>query len=449
VPVTDLPSPADCPDADGDGFPSAIACPGLSPDQADCDDTDPAVTPTQERWVPPGPFLMGSASSHAGADEQPVHVVTLSGYCLDRGEVTVAAWASWLRDSGRMPEGSDVRSLTDALQPEPGRDQMPAEGVTWQEAHDYCAAMGKALPTEAQWEKAARGGCELGEDPRACDPGDLRPYPWGTTMPTCSLANHQETSSGAPRLCVSDTLLVDALPEGAGPYGHQHLSGNVWEYVADVYHPGVYTDAPRTDPGGPAEGSFHVMRGGSWNTFSTNMRAANRFHDLVMGSASGMRCARPTVAATPDTVQPLQMTTLRGTVSIAEGSLSGRALYVTAFDAADVDPRTGGMAFGRSPMAETRLTPGGGSSQDFELQVPQGRSYFVTAAMDAGTGAHKDAYISASGSGGFGEAEGNPIDASDTVDGIRILLMPPPKNMGPPGPPPQGAGAGAPGGPPR
>ncbi|RME22119.1 MAG: hypothetical protein D6798_16600, partial [Deltaproteobacteria bacterium] len=444
VAVPELPPATDCPDADGDGFPSALACPALPPDRADCDDDDPAVTPATERWVRPGPFLMGSASSHAGQDEQPVHVVTLSGYCLDRSEVTVAAWAAWMRAAGRTPQGPDVRSITDTLEPEAGRERMPAEGVTWQEARDFCAAMGKALPTEAQWEKAARGGCDLGQDPAACDPDDLRPYPWGGARPTCALANHQDTSSGMPRLCVSDTLPVDTLPAGAGPYGHLHLAGNVWEYVADVYHPQVYTQAPRTDPGGPVDGSFHVMRGGSWNTFSTNMRAANRFHDLVMGSASGIRCARPTVAPTPDTVAPLAMATLRGTVSIDNGSLSGRALYVTAFDAADVDPRTGGMAFGRSPMAETRLVPGGGRSQDFELQVPQGRSYFVTAALDAGTGARKDDYVSASGSGGFGEAEGNPITADGAVDGIRIRLRPPPQGLGPAGPPPGPAGAAGP-----
>ncbi len=439
VPVPTLAAASDCPDADGDGFPSALACPALPSDQADCDDADPAVTPATERHVPPGPFLMGSTSEHAGADEGPVHVVQLSAYCMDRTAVTVEDWAAWMRAEGRTPQGADLRSLAADLSPEPGRAQHPAEGVTWQEAHDYCAAQGKALPTEAQWEKAARGGCEAGDDPAACDKADLRPYPWGGTMPGCDLANHQETSTGMPRLCVSDTEPVDALAAGDGPYGHRQLAGNVWEFVADAYHPAVYTDAARTDPGGPSEGDFHVLRGGSWNTFSTNMRAANRFHDLVMGSATGFRCARPTVAANPDAAAPLEMVRLQGTIAMVEGQLVGRALYITAFDADDVDPATGGMSFGRSPMAETRLTPAGGSSQPFSLDVPKGRSYHLTAALDAGTGGGKDAYVSASGSGGFGEAADNPIDASDPVDGISIKLVPPPKNMGPPGGPPGGA----------
>ena len=83
------------------------------------------------------------------------------------------------------------------------RNDHPAEGVTWKEANDYCNAKGQSLPTEAQWEKAARGGCELGDDANMCDPTDLRAYPWGNDAPTCELANHQLSASGLPKLCVS------------------------------------------------------------------------------------------------------------------------------------------------------------------------------------------------------------------------------------------------------
>lgn len=416
VPVPALTPPGDCPDGDGDGFPSALLCPALPPERADCDDADPRVTPATERWVRPGPFLMGSASAQAGHDEQPVHVVTLSGYCLDRAELTVQAFSDWLQAGGRDPEGPDVRSLDGAGRPAPGRGPHPAEGLTWSEADAICRARGKLLPTEAQWEKAARGGCEGGRDPSACDPSDLRPYPWGTQAPDCARANHQVTDGGPPRLCVSDTVLADALPAGEGPYGHQHLAGNVWEFVSDAWHPAVYTQAPRVDPGGAPGGEHHGLRGGGWNTFSTNMRVANRFHDLVMGSATGARCARPTVAPTPDTALPMELVTLRGTVRRIDGPLVGRALYVTAFDA------EGGAQPGRSPVAEVRLAPSGQDEQPFALRVPRGGTYLVSAALDGGTGGQKEGYGPASGSGGFGEAEQNPVEAATHVSDLRIAL---------------------------
>jgi len=379
---------------------------------------------------------MGSDSAHAGRDEQPVHVVQLAGYCLDRTEVSTGEWSAWLRAEGHEPTGADVRSLSPDGAPEPGRGPHPAEGVTWQEAVDYCATHGKSLPTEAQWEKASRGGCELGDDPNRCDPADLRAYPWGEGPPTCEWANHQLTTGPSPQLCHSDTLPVLSGERWAGPYGHLHLAGNVWEFVADAYHPGVYGEgSPRNDPAGPPSGDLHVLRGGGWNTFSTNMRAANRFHDLVKGSATGFRCARPTVTPAYDGVEPLRTVTLEGHVSRDDAALVGRALYITAFDHADIDPATGLFAPGRSPVAELMLEPNGSQRQAFSLDVPAGAVYLVSAALDAGTGAQKDGYISASGSGGFGQATQNPVHADAPVTGLEISLHHP---VHPPGGPPMG-----------
>lgn len=433
ISVPPLSDAATCPDADGDGFPSALACPTGDPAGLDCDDTDPDVTPATERWVRPGPFIMGSASDHAGSDEAPVHVVQLSGYCLDVHEVSAGDFGAWLRSTGRTAEGPDLRSLSPSGEVEAGRAAHPAEGVTWAEARDYCVAQGKALPTEAQWEKAARGGCELGRDAGACELADLRPYPWGDAAPTCELANHQLSAEGMPRLCVSDTLEVggeDAGGEeaaGAGPYGHQHLAGNVWEYVADPWHPGTYASAGpagREDPAGPLGGEVRVLRGGGWNTFSTNMRAANRFHDLVLGTAAGFRCARPTVEPQVDEVVPLELVTLSGSLSHESGSLTGRAAYVSVFDAADAD-ENGQLAPGRSPVAEAKLLPDGGETLAFSLAVPAGGPYLVQAALDAGTGGDKAAYVSASGSGGFGTAAENPVSAEADVSGLSVVLSAP------------------------
>jgi len=445
-----------CEDTDDDGYFNALSCPGAAPSRLDCDDTDPAVTPSRERWVRPGPFIMGSASDHAGVDEQPVHVVTLSGFCIDRHEVTAGDFAAWLRSKGRRAQGADIRNMDARGQLEDGRADHPAEGVTWSEAKGYCQSQGKQLPTEAQWEKAARGGCELGKDPGRCDPSDLRPYPWGADAPSCALANHQSTASGMPTLCTSDTHPVGSLPDGASPYGVLDMSGNVWEYVLDAWHPGVYsTERARVDPLGPASGEFHVLRGGSWNTFSTNMRAANRFHDLVMGSATGFRCVRPEAVSQPDPIPALSMVTLEGELTRApaageeDGILEGRALYVTVFDIRDT--QDGVLAPGRSPVAEVRLTPSGKTSQSFALRVPAEQTYLLSAALDDGTGADKDDYISASGSGGFGKAA-EPVKATADTHGLSIQLQRPPSGaptfQGAPGRPPGGMQGRPPGLPP-
>lgn len=412
APVPALPPTATCPDADGDGFPSALVCPATAPEQADCDDTAPAVTPATERWVRPGPFLMGSAGGEAGRDEQPVHVVTLSGFCLDRLEVDTASWAA---ARGEAP-------------PPPDRTPLPAEGLTWEQARDLCAHLGKALPTEAQWEKAARGGCEGGQDPARCDPGDLRPYPWGDAPPDCARANHASAGPTGPRPCRGGAQPVGALPAGAGPYGHLDLAGNVWEYVADPYHPAVYGDGtPRTDPGGPAEGAVHGLRGGAWNTFSANMRVANRFQDLVMGSAAGVRCARPTAASVPDAVSPLDLVAVRGEVARADGAvLAGRALYVTAFDARDLDP-TGMPIPGRSPLAEIRLEPNGAARQPFDLPVPRGPEVLLSAALDAGTSGPA---APPSGSGGVGRLD-HLVRVDADLEGLRLLIAPLPPGGSP------------------
>lgn len=437
----------ECPDADADGAPDALRC-GAAAKTLDCDDRDPSVGPSTERWIPAGPFLMGSASDHAGRDEGPVHVVRLAGFCLDVHEASASDVGAWAVSSATRLSGPELANLSEEGVPVDGHADHPATGLTWDEARQYCMAIGKSLPTEAQWEKAARGGCELGADPGRCDPSDLRPYPWGHAAPDCTLANHQAGGMPGPaRLCNGSTLPVDSLPDGAGPYGHLHMSGNAWEWVTDAYHPAVYDADGRTDPGGPEEGPYRVLRGGGWSTFGTNMRTANRFRDLVMGSPTGVRCARSTVASVPDPVPPLLLVTLSGEVRPAVGRLEGRALYVTAFDAADFDPETGLLAPGRSPAAETRLTPNGADMQAFQLDVPAGGPYMLSAALDAGAPGGGDDFVAPSGTGGMGQAAENPIAASEPVNGIRIRLQAPPET-GPAGTAgPRGPGHPLPGGP--
>ena len=429
VEVDLIPAAGACPDEDGDGSFHALGCPGASPARLDCDDTDPAVTPETERWVRPGPFLMGSDLAEAGDDEAPVHAVEMSGFCLDRDEVTAEAFSAWLKRRRRRPQGTDLRNINTDGSVVAGRERHPVEGVTWSEAAAYCRDQGKELPTEAQWEKAARGGCELGDNRTRCDKSDLRLYPWGSSQPTCEHANHQRSAGGPPQPCVGDTLPVGSLPAGNGPYGHRDLAGNVWEYVSDSYHPGVYSsDRARSDPAGPRGSGPRTLRGGGWSTFSTNMRAANRFHDLVMGSATGFRCARPDADSVYDPVAPLALVSLSGSLTgtppgpDAEPTpLSGRAAYVTAFARSDLDPG-GAPILGRSPVAEVRLEPDGSAQLDFTLRVPEGGTYVIQASLDDGSSGGP---MPASGSGGVGQLKA-PVVADADVEGLQIVLAPPP-----------------------
>jgi len=389
-------------DGDGDGFFDATQCPDGRVEQLDCDDSDPTVTPASERWIQPGPFVMGLGKAEAGMDEGPVHVVKLSGYCLDRVEasndrVSAVGLSGWT-----APAASG--GLAALLTPEQGRA--------------YCEAIGKTLPTEAQWEKAARGGCELGADASVCDAQDLRRYPWGETQPGCERANHARVSVTGPSPCVGGPVAVDSQPDGAGPYGHLHLAGNVWEPTSDVWHPNTYgAGGERIDPGGPPGTGPQVIRGGAFNTFSTNMRVTNRMSTLVAGSKIGVRCARPTVAAVQEDVDPLDTISLSGTVK-GDGPLVGKALYVTAFSTGDADGSR--VRPGASPLAEVRLVPSGGAVQDFSIDVPSLGPILLFSSLDGGT---PEPGKPASGTGGVGRIEGT-VSTDTDQSGLAIVLKP-------------------------
>lgn len=357
VVVSPPPAPsADCPDADQDGFPSAAACPGADPQSLDCDDADPAVTPATERAVPAGPFLMGSVSPMASADEGPVSVVELGPWCLDVTEVRARDYRAWLGD--RRPAGGAARRpAADGSLPS-AEERLPAEGVTWREATDYCAARGQVLPSEAAWEKAARGGCERGSDPGHCEPSDFRPYPWGAAGPSCEAANHCLIEGGEPLLCVGGAVAVDEDSRGPGPYGHLHLAGNVWEHVADVYSPSVYAASGRVDPVGPAHGEVHTLRGGGWDSPSSSLRVSQRVPDLVPERPTGFRCARSFAEGRVDAAPPLALVTWSGVVeAVPRGEGPLRVVAYPAMDAPDPD----------EPVASALVQRGA-----FSLQVPAG-----------------------------------------------------------------------------
>ena len=225
-------------------------------------------------YVPEGNFTMGS--NNGDPDEQPVHTVYLDAFWIDKTEVTNAMYALCVQ-AGACQLPSDYSSYTRSSYY--GNSQYadyPVIYVDLNDAQTYCEWAGMRLPTEAEWEKAARGT-------------DGRTYPWGDAVPTCSLANLWGFSGG----CTGDTDAVGNHPGGASPYGALDMAGNVWEWVADRYDSWYYRQSPSNNPQGPTNGDGNV-RGGSWNVNAISIRSANRSRGNFenTGSLIGFRCAR-------------------------------------------------------------------------------------------------------------------------------------------------------------
>ena len=181
------------------------------------------------------------------ADEQPEHTVTIAGFWISQTETTNAQYARCV-DAGDCapPHNSDWRDLA--------RANFPVTHVDWGQASIYAHWVGGHLPTEAQWEKAARGI-------------DGRTFPWGSEG-----ADEQHLNFNSSQGPVG----VGSYPAGISPYGALDMAGNVEEWVADWYAPDVYTQEPRDNPTGPDAGIFRVVRGGSFNSSLGGVRAAAR-----------------------------------------------------------------------------------------------------------------------------------------------------------------------------
>jgi formylglycine-generating enzyme required for sulfatase activity len=252
--------------------------------------------------VPAGTFQMGSPPGSGDADERPRHQVTLSAYCLDRTEVTVAAYAACAAAGACVPPPLTVNWPSYSAQDverfsrwcnHGDRPDHPINCIDWYAAAAYCAWRGRRLPTEAEWEYAARGG-------------DDRVYPWGNAAPSATRLNAcgAECAAMASRDAIPwralhdgddgwlTTAPVGSYPDGASRSGALDLAGNVWEWTADWYAP--YTADPEVDPQGEATGTSRVSRGGGWsNSAAGSTRAADRdWSDPAVREASlGFRCA--------------------------------------------------------------------------------------------------------------------------------------------------------------
>ena len=226
-------------------------------------------------YVPQGEFSMGS--NDGLPDEQPVHTVYLDAYWIDQTEVTNGMYALCVQAGACQPPGDSSSSTHASYYGDPQYAEYPVIYVSWNDAQIYCSWAEARLPTEAEWEKAARG--ESGST-----------YPWGNTFPDCSQANFWISSDGA---CVGDTSAAGSFPAGASPYGALDMAGNVLEWVADWFGATYYASSPLSNPTGPASGDQRVLRGGACFTDETVMRSTHRmdFNPGKQYNYVGFRCA--------------------------------------------------------------------------------------------------------------------------------------------------------------
>lgn len=225
-------------------------------------------------YVPAGEFFMGSLPEDVGAEsiEFPQHSVNLDAYWIDYQEVTLNQYALCVKAGACDPpaQGISENILFDG--------ENPVTGITWTNAMNYCTWVGRRLPTEAEWEKAARGI-------------DARVYPWGNSPPNvCETNWNVNYDSGGVRALYPESVEYSCV----APSGTIDMAGNAWEWVADYFSEDYYIESPSENPLGPTTGEERVVRGGSWTTSNVNfLRTANRWHrpEAFSSESIGFRCA--------------------------------------------------------------------------------------------------------------------------------------------------------------
>jgi serine/threonine-protein kinase len=226
-------------------------------------------------YVPEGEFIMGSDSGIK--DERPAHQVYLNAFWIDQVEVTNRMYALCVASGMCFPPSKSNSITRENYFNNFAYDDYPVMFVSWVQAKTYCEWAGRRLPTEAEWEKAARGS-------------DGRIYPWGSDSPQENLLNYGRL--------IGDTTNVFLYPFGASPYGAYNMAGNVYEWVMDAYNSEYYANRVYDNPQGPAlttsTSSFHVVRGGSWVNTENYLRSSARislYGTNADDPGAGFRCA--------------------------------------------------------------------------------------------------------------------------------------------------------------
>ncbi|MBD3184970.1 SUMF1/EgtB/PvdO family nonheme iron enzyme [Candidatus Poribacteria bacterium] len=235
-------------------------------------------------FIPAGEFEMGDHHGDGGSDERPVHTVYVDGFYMDKYEVTNAQYARFLNDYGKNTDDSGktllyiddcrINKSGGIYVPDSGYEDHPVVEVTWYGAMAYARFYNKRLPTEAEWEYAARGGLEG------------KKYPWGNEI-SHQDANYDGTGG---RDVWNGTAPVGSFPPNG--YGLYDMAGNVWEWCADWYDSGYYRISPERNPTGPNSGSYRVLRGGGWDSSPSSLRVAfrNSYNPASTSRRSGFRC---------------------------------------------------------------------------------------------------------------------------------------------------------------
>jgi sulfatase modifying factor 1 len=253
----------------------ALACAVMQSPSMAAAPASKELDPVPMVTIPAGEFLMGNPEGKGRADEWPQRSVYLDAFAIDQVEVTNERYMAFVATTGHRNPPNPYGTGT--LQSAKGIEQLPVVQTTWYDAKAYCSWAKKRLPTEAEWEKAARGT-------------DGRLFPWGNEPANVKRANFdrewEEENTLHP---------VGSLPDGDSPYGVKDMAGNAREWVSDWYDADYYKHAPDRNPQGPdKKGVVRSIRGGSWHSPLADITASARGRGgfALQTHGTGFRCAR-------------------------------------------------------------------------------------------------------------------------------------------------------------